>query len=135
MSQADIRARLEEFEILPTPQRLEVAGVLLARPQHLSAEQIIETLRAAGSTVSKATVYNCLKLFGDKGLVKECLVDPERRIYDSTTSPHHHFYNADTGELSDIAKDQIEINGLPGLPAGTQFDGVELFIRVRNSAD
>ena len=135
MSQGEIRARLEEFGILPTPQRMEVASLLLARPQHLSAEQIIENLREAGSTVSKATVYNCLKLFGEKGLVIERLVDPERRIYDSKTNPHHHFFNVDTGELSDIAEDQIEINGLPGLPAGTRYDGVELFIRVRNSAD
>ena len=128
-------ARFESLGILPTAQRLEIAAILLEKPQHLSVEQVLARLRATGSTVSKATVYNSLNLFGKKGLVKECLVDPERRIYDSTTSPHHHFFNSDTGELSDIASDSIEVKGLPALPKGTKLDSAELIIRIRNAAD
>ncbi len=33
---------------MPTPQRMEVAEVLLDRAQHLSAEQIMDRLRDAG---------------------------------------------------------------------------------------
>ena len=135
MSRSEIRTKFETHGILPTPQRLEVAEILLQKPQHMSADQIIEKLRAKGSNVSKATVYNSLNLFGERGLVKECLVDPERRFYDSTTSPHHHFYNADTGELSDIPSDTIEVSGLPELPLGTHMEGAELIVRIRNSAE
>jgi Fur family iron response transcriptional regulator len=135
MSRSEILTQFETHDILPTSQRLEVAEILLQKPQHMSADQIIEKLRATGSNVSKATVYNSLKLFGERGLVKECLVDPERRFYDSTTSPHHHFYNADTGELSDIPSDTIEVTGLPELPAGTHMEGAELIVRIRNSAE
>ena len=134
MSRSEILAKFETHGILPTPQRMEVAEILLQEPQHLSADQIIDELRIKGSNVSKATVYNSLNLFGERGLVKECLVDPERRFYDSTTSPHHHFYNTDTGELSDIPSDTIEVTGLPELPAGTQLEGAELIVRIRNSA-
>jgi Fur family iron response transcriptional regulator len=133
MLRSEIMTKFEGHGILPTPQRLEVAEVLLNGPQHLSAEQIIEQLRGNGSTVSKATVYNSLNLFGDRGLIKECLVDPERRFYDSTTNPHHHFYNADTGELSDIPAELIEVSGLPELPAGTSLEGAELVVRIRNN--
>jgi Fur family transcriptional regulator, iron response regulator len=135
MSRTEILTKFETHGILPTPQRLEVAEILLQKPQHLSADQIIDKLRIKGSDVSKATVYNSLNLFGERGLVRECLVDPERRFYDSTTSPHHHFYNADTGELSDIPSDDIEVSGLPELPAGTQLEAAELIVRVRNSAE
>ena len=135
MARSEILARFEDHGVLPTPQRLEVADVLLAKPQHLSADQIIEKLREDDSTVSKATVYNTLNLFEKRGLIKECLVDPERRFYDSTTQPHHHFYNADTGELSDIPMNDIEISGLPQLPAGTQLEGAELIVRIRNTAE
>jgi len=134
MSRSDILGKFETHGILPTPQRLEVADVLLRKPQHLSADQIIERLRGLGSKVSKATVYNSLKLFGERGLIKECLVDPERRFYDSNTTPHHHFYNADTGELSDIPVDSIEVSEMPDLPAGTLLEGAELIVRVRNVA-
>ena len=58
MSAPGIVERLERHGVTPTPQRLEVAEILLGRPQHLSADQILEQLRRAGSRVSKATVYN-----------------------------------------------------------------------------
>jgi len=135
MLRSEILAKFDLCGILPTPQRLAVAAVLLQKPQHLSAEQVIDRLREKGSIVSKATVYNSLNLFGELGLIKECLVDPERRFYDSTTSPHHHFYNADTGELSDIESDSIKVTGLPDLPIGTELESTELIIRVRNAAD
>jgi Fur family iron response transcriptional regulator len=84
--------------------------------------------------VSKATVYNTLNLFSERGLVKECLVDPIRKFYDSTTHPHHHFYNVDTGELSDIPDTMVNFQKLPQLPDGTRRESVEVLIKVRNQA-
>lgn len=135
MARSEILAKLDEVGITPTPQRIEVAEILLNKPQHLSAEQILQQLRSNGSNVSKATVYNSLNLFGERGLIKECLVDPDRRLYDSCIEPHHHFYNVDTGQLSDIPAGDIEILGLPALPDGTQCEGLELFVRIRNEAE
>lgn len=132
MSQSGIRTVFEELEILPTPQRLEVAAILLEKPQHLSADQIIDRLRVTGSAVSKATVYNTLNLFSQRGLVKEVMVDPVRKFYDSTTHPHHHFYNVDTGELSDIPDAEVNFQALPDLPEGTRQESVEVLIKVRD---
>ena len=125
----------DRHKILPTPQRLEIAEILLEKPQHLSAEQIIEELRHRGSGVSKATVYNTLNLFTERNLVKERIIDPERRFYDSVTKPHHHFYNVDTGELIDIDHDQVDFSQLPDLPQGTRGESVEVLIKVRNRGD
>ncbi len=135
MPRADILSLFEQHGILPTPQRVDVAAILLERPQHLSAEQILEQLRSTGSGVSKATVYNTLKLFDERGLVKEVMVDPVRKFYDSTTHPHHHFYNVDTGELRDIPDEQIRFCELPEPPGGTQSESVEVLIRVRGRRD
>lgn len=131
MMRSDILDLFEKHDILPTQQRVEVAQILLVRPQHLSAEQIIDRLMQQGSSVSKATVYNTLKLFGEHGIVKEIMADPVRKFYDSSTHPHHHFYNTDTGELSDIADEEVGFRNLPSLPAGTQQESVEVLIRVR----
>jgi len=131
MTRSGVRTLIEKHDILPTPQRVEIAHILLERPQHLSAEQIIERLKAADSGVSKATVYNTLNLFSKRGLVKEVMVDPVRKFYDSTTHPHHHFYNVDSGELSDIPDDQVCFGDLPELPEGTQRESIEVLIRVR----
>ena len=135
MSHSGIRSVFDKFGILPTPQRLEIADILLQRPQHLSADQIIERLRFSDSAVSKATVYNTLKLFSEHGLVKEVMVDPVRKFYDSTTHPHHHFYNIDTGELSDIPGAKVSFKVLPDMPSGTERNSVEVLIKVSNRTE
>jgi len=135
MVRSDILAKFDEHGILPTPQRLKIAEILLAKHQHLSAEQIIDRLRRTGSSVSKATVYNTLNLFGERGLVKELCVDPERRYYDSRITLHHHFYNVDTGELTDIDDSQISFLQLPELPQGTRGESVEVLIKVRGQRE
>ena len=134
MTRSGLLSLFEKHGILPTPQRVEIAGILLEQPQHLSAERIIEKLKASSSAVSKATVYNTLNLFSEHGLVKEVMVDPVRKFYDSTTHAHHHFYNVDTGELSDIPDEQVCFEDLPALPEGTERHSVEVLIKVRDKA-
>ena len=130
-SRADVEALLRARRVQPTPQRVEVGLLLLARPCHLSADQILQTLRRAGSRVSKATVYNTLKVFSRAGIVREVAVDPSRLVYDSTTTPHHHFLDEDSGELTDIDPADLALACLPALPAGVEATGVEVLIRVR----
>ena len=132
MKPDQILVEFRRYGIQPTSQRIEIAGILLEKPQHLSAEQIIDRLRESGSRVSKATVYNTLNLFAARGIVKERIVDPERRFYDSNTSDHHHFFNVDTGVLTDIADDAIEFARLPITPDAGHVESVEVVIKVRN---
>lgn len=132
MSRQGIIDKLRQHGVTPTAQRVEVAEVIFREPQHLSADQIIEQLSLVQSRVSKATVYNSLNLFSEKGLVREINVDSTRKFYDSTTHPHHHFYHVETGELMDIADDRVNIADLPPLPRGTEQESVEVLIRIRS---
>jgi Fur family iron response transcriptional regulator len=126
--------RLRDYDILPTQQRVQIARVLLTGDQHLSADQVLELVEATGSKVSKATVYNTLGLFADKGILREVNVDPNRVFYDTNNTVHHHFYNIDSGELSDIDPGQIPVDQLPKAPEGSVVDGVEVIIRIRNQS-
>ena len=128
---SELVARLAAHGVRPTPQRLAVARVLLDRPQHLSAEAIAARLKARGLSASKATIYNTLRLFADRGLVREVLVDPERVFFDSTPGAHHHLWNEDTHELTDIPSLPVGLDGLPPLPPGTEAAGVEVIVRIR----
>ncbi len=132
MTRAGLVSLFDQFGILPTPQRVEIATILLQRPQHMSAEHIIDKLKNSGSKVSKATVYNSLNLFSKRGLVREVMVDPVRKFYDSTTHSHHHFYNVDSGELSDIPDELVCFQDLPELPKGTERESIEVLIKVRD---
>ncbi len=129
--QNHIQDLLEKQGIQATAQRMLIAELLFARDQHLTAEQIIQTLAERGTDVSKATVYNTLNLFAAKGLVKPLQVDPERGLFDSNMRPHYHFHVEDTGELIDVPPGDLEFARLPPLPPGTESVAVDVVIRVR----
>jgi Fur family iron response transcriptional regulator len=133
LSEDQAALRLRQHDILPTQQRVQIAQVLFTRDQHVSAEQVLEMVTAAGNSVSKATVYNTLGLFAEKGILREVDVDPTRAFYDTNSSAHHHFYNIDTGELSDIDMAELPVDQLPKAPDGTVVDAVDVIIRVRNA--
>ena len=124
---------LRRYGIGLTRQRADIAQVLFARHQHLSADQIQAQVNSRYAYASKATVYNTLRLFLSKGLVREVLVDSSKVFYDSNTEVHHHLYNVESGELTDISADMVAVSQLPKLPDGMVAEGVDVVIRVRSS--
>jgi Fur family iron response transcriptional regulator len=134
---AKVRSREEVVEILRsrgvtlTRQRIEIAHALFSRCEHLSADGILATVNDRACETSKATVYNTLNLFVKRQLVRELIVDPDRVFYDPNTEPHHHFYNVDTGELTDIPLESVSLTVGTALPAGTEQAGVDVVVRVR----
>ena len=123
--------RLRRLGINPTHQRIEIAHVLFSRGENLSADQVLAIVNGRHSETSKATVYNTLNLFLEKRLIREVIVDPSKVFYDPNTEPHYHFYNSDTGELTDIEANRIKVSGLPQLPEGMVTDGVDIIVRIR----
>ncbi len=134
VSNPQISERLKRCGITLTQQRLDIAAILFAKPQHLSAEQVLELVNDGTATVSKATVYNTLGLFARKGLIMSVIVDPSKIFYDSNTYPHYHFYHADTGKLEDIPASAVTLDHLPELPSGTYQERVDIVIRVNKNS-
>jgi len=130
----DIVAKLCAGGVKPTRQRLEIARVLFASADHLSADRILALVNDKRPATSKATVYNTLKLFLARGLIRAVIVNPSKVFYDSNIAPHHHFYDVHAGKLIDIAADNVAVTGLPPLPAGSVAEGVDIVIRIRREA-
>lgn len=133
LSREAIAAVLREQGIAPTHQRIEIAHVVFERQRHLSADQILALVNARHAEASKATVYNTLKLLLDKKLVRELIVDPSKIFYDPNTGPHHHFYDVESGEVTDFPAEGVRIEGLPALPEGAVADGIDIVVRVRSA--
>lgn len=129
---ADAIASLRQAGVPVTHQRIEIARVLFSAPVHLSADQVWANVRELSPDVSRATVYNTLRLFSEKQMIRELFVDPQRVVYDSTTTPHYHLYNMDTGEVRDIADDELQLVGAPVLPEGVVLEEIDVIVRVRN---
>src|SRR6202047_3414056 len=104
--------RLSDCGIRPTAQRVRIAGLLLSAPQHRSAEQILASLRAAGARISKATVYNTLNLFAERGLIRQLSVDGSRAWFDSNVAPHYHFHDLTSGALIGVPGPDVGLRRL-----------------------
>src|SRR3990172_5297851 len=117
-SRDNLADKLRVHGINQTHQRIEIAFALFSRKENFSADQVMAIVTERHFETSKATVYNTLNLFLEKKLIREVIVDPNKVFYDPNTEPHHHFYNVDTGELTDIDARGIHVTGLPALPRG-----------------
>ena len=133
-TERELRELLLQHGISATPQRLNIARLLFSAPRHVSAEQLIGELQDSGQRASKATVYNTLGLFSKLGLVRQVIADPDRVFYDSNTTPHQHLYNARTGILTDIGKDDVDVRVLANLPGNLEVEAIDVIIRVRQQA-
>ncbi len=133
LERSGVVAMLQYYNISPTRQRIEIAEFLFHAPQHLSADKILEGVRAAGNHVSRATVYNTVGLFAEKGVVREVLIDRERVFYDSNIENHHHLYNVDTGELKDIYDVEVDVAGNVAVPANLHVVETNVVVKVSST--
>ena len=122
---------LRSHDINPTHQRIEIAYALFSKQEHLSADQVMTTVNDRYAETSKATVYNTLNLFLEKGLIREVIVDPSKVFYDPNTRPHYHLFQLDSGRLTDIDARNVTIQGLPPLPEDMETEGIDLIVRIR----
>ncbi len=104
----EVAELLRSKDINPTTQRIEIAHLILQRPQHLSADEILAELNREYEQVSQATVYNTLRVFVEKRVIRELVFAPDRIYYDSNTTPHHHFIDVDTGKIYDVSSDCVQ---------------------------
>ena len=126
------REMLCSVGISPTSRRVEIADLVFQRQQHMTAEEVYEQLNVGSRHVSRATVYNTLKILVDHGLLRQVTVETSRVFYDSNVSPHHHFFDIDSGELKDIEAEQFEILGIFDPPPGKSVAGVNVVVRLKS---
>jgi len=130
LERSEIVSMLQHYKISPTRQRVEIAEFLFQRPQHLSAEKILDGVTDAGNRVSRDTFNNTMGLFTNKGVVREVLIDRERVFYDTNTEVHQHLYNVDTGELTDVYDAEVTMVSEPELPEGVRIIDTDVVFKV-----
>jgi Fur family iron response transcriptional regulator len=128
---AEIVQLLNAHGVRNTAPRLRIARVLLATPRHLDAEQVAEALGGTGTPISKATIYNTLNLFVERGLLRPLTVGMAKTCFDSNVSQHFHFQDERSGALIDLPAPDVQFARLPDPPPGMEVAGIDLLIRVR----
>ena len=128
--------RLRSSGLRPTKQRLMICKVLFDRKDtfHFTIDNLKKKIeKNTKSRISLATVYNTVHAFKNNGYLKEISLQGNKTFFDTNSKSHHHFYDKDTGNLSDIKNEDISINKIPSAPKGKKISEVEVTISVANN--
>lgn len=127
----DLATRLRAVGLRPTRQRIAIAALLLdGRHRHVSPEQLTAEIAKAGTHVAGGTVYNTLNQFTEAGLLRRITLHNEHSIFDTNVEHHHHFYDADNDQLTDIASDDVILAQVPQAPDGHEIASVDVVISI-----
>lgn len=111
----DERAILEHHGIQPSAQRVAVAEYVLHTHDHPSADQVWALVKQSFPMISRATIYNTLHLFVEKGLLRELHLAEGKVVYDAKLEPHHHFIEEESGRIHDVEWDRVQVCNLERL--------------------
>ena len=126
-------AKLRKSGLRPTKQRIKICEVLFNREKtfHFSINDLMKIIQHRhNEKISLATVYNTIHSFKKKGYLKEINIGNETSYFDTNTSSHHHFYDEDTKELTDISSNEVEIKKNPTPPNGKKIESVEVTFKI-----
>ncbi len=90
---------LEQHGIKTSYQRLQVLEYLSNDNTHPTADTIFQNIHKDSPVISKATVYNTLKLFAEKGIITTMIADKFETRYDFVTEDHGHFICNSCGKI------------------------------------
>ncbi len=126
----DVVELLRERGIQPSAQRVAVAQYILFTDEHPSADRVWARVRSRFPMISRATVYNTLNLFAEKGLVRDLHLSPDSVVFDANTGAHHHFIDEETGRIYDIPWEKVAMRKLPKVD-GFEIHDYQVVIRGR----
>ena len=130
-----MREKLEQAGLRVTRQRMMIADLLFAKgDRHVTAEALYAEASVIPYPPSLATIYNTLRDFADKGLVREIALYGGKVWFDTQTGPHFHFYLEDREELFDIPESMIPSFDIPA-PAGMRIAGIDVVTKLERLPD
>jgi Fe2+ or Zn2+ uptake regulation protein len=110
-----IETTLRDNGIQPSAQRVAVASYVLHTHEHPSAELVFRRVREQFPWISRATVYNTLNLFVEKGLLQRLAIAEDSVVFDPVTETHHHFIDEESGAIYDVPWERVQVCNLETL--------------------
>ena len=133
----EIVNKLRSIKLRPTKQRIRIAEFLFSREKtfHFTVENLNKIINKKGNLekISLATIYNTIEAFKKAGHLKEILTNNNTSYFDTNVSSHHHFYDNETNELTDINYNEIEVAKVPHAPKGKKIKDVEVIISLQKN--
>lgn len=109
MDTLKIAERLSDSGIKPSLARVNIYYYLRESEDHPTVDVIYNDLVNTIPTLSKTTVYNTLKLFIDKDLVKSLNLYENEKRYDIINDNHSHFLCVECERIYDIPYEDADL--------------------------
>jgi len=116
MNNDDSTRQLRDLGITPTLQRVMIMDYLRETSDHPTVDQVFRAVCARHPSISRATVYNGLRVLVEAGAVCPLTIEKEAVRYDLCDTPHSHFRCRICHRLYDVAIS-------PGTSPGSIVDG------------
>ena len=131
----EIVNKLRSSKLRPTKQRIRNADFLFNREKtfHFTIENLNKNINKKDNSenISLATIYNTVDAFKKAGHLKEILTNNNTSYFDTNISSHHHFYDDQTNELTDINFNDVEVIKVPHAPKGKKIKDIEVIISLQ----
>ena len=130
---ADLAGRLATSGLRMTRQRQQVFDVVAESHDHPTAEQIFERAKKSNPEISFATVYNCLSILVECGLVRQVILDRAPVRFCPNMREHWHFYCEQCGEVLDVEVPKEGAFDAGKLPQAFTVNHVDVALKGRCS--
>ena len=130
----NIANKLRTSGLRPTNQRILIAKNLFERDNtfHFTVETLNREINRNGNKkISLATIYNTVEAFKKAGHLKKILTSNTKSYYDTNIRSHHHFYDDETKELTDIDYQKVKLSKIPNPPKGKKIKNLEVVISLQ----
>ena len=131
----EIVNKLRSSKLRPTKQRIRIAEFLFKREKtfHFTVEKLNKAINKKDNLekISLATIYNTVDAFKKAGHLKEILTNNNTSYFDTNVRSHHHFYDDETNELTDINYNDVVVMKMPQEPKGKKIKDVEVIISLQ----
>ncbi|HTG43319.1 MAG TPA: transcriptional repressor [Verrucomicrobiae bacterium] len=112
-----------------TRQRRQVFEVVADSHDHPTADEILERVRRRMPEISFATVYNCLSVLVQCGLLRQVTLDRSPTRFCPNMREHCHFFCDRCGEVTDIeVPSRTALSGVV-LPKGFEVATFDISLR------
>jgi Fur family iron response transcriptional regulator len=128
----DVTETLRQAGISPSAQRVAVAKVVLTTTKHPSADEVWQSVLSFFPKVSRATIYNTLNLFVEKGLLRQLVLTEGGVVFDPKLEPHHHLICLDSGAIHDVPWESITMPKITEL-LGHDIEKYQVVLRGRKT--
>jgi Fur family peroxide stress response transcriptional regulator len=129
-----LNRKLAQAGLRSTRQREVVYNAILSKRDHPTAEEVFARVKLDMSTISLATVYNCLETLVQCDLVRQVHLERESTRYCPNLSDHAHFHDNKTGEIFDIQLDLEALQKLSSLlPENFEPSSIDITFRGKTT--